>query len=368
MPNATPEEALFRKKSREFAEKNLRPTAVDDDRDSHFRKELFHEAARLGLTSIVIPEEFGGGSGSYISYFGVIEELARASASFAVITGVINLVQGAICAFGTDEQKRSLLPKLTSGEWLGAFSLSESHSGSDAASLRLSAKKTSDGYLLSGTKLWCTNGGVADLYLVMARTGALGPKGISSFLVTATSKGFRVGKQEKKLGLRSSTLSELIFEECFVPESMRLGTEGNGFEVALSQLDIGRIGIGVCGLGLTSEALDIYYRASHKESYEGMSRYYAELMAAQALVAHTAQEKDRKERVTVPAAAIKLLGSDLAMRATSRVIDALGVRGVVPEAGVERLLRDAKALQIVEGTNQIQCIVLSRHLEKMVES
>ena len=373
-PNA--EEKDFCDKAKKFSDAFIRPTAVADDATENFRRSIFEGLAKLGLTSVHIPPEWGGQGKTHTTYYAVLEELAKASAAFSITVGVNQLVQGALLQFGSAEQKTEFLPLLTSGQMLGAFSLSESGSGSDASSLRLAAKLAPGGYLLSGTKMWCTNGGLADLYLVMGRTGGDGAKGISSFLVRKDSPGFRIGKKEQKLGLKPSSLTELVFEECFIPEQYRLAKEGEGFKVALSQLDAGRIGIAATAIGLSVEALNrVWEEGLVQKSFvfsEGTKAQFAEdfaaLQAVKALLNLTTQLKDRGDAVTALASQCKLLATDLAMRITSNSVEVLGFQGSSPAFGMERLMRDAKALQIVEGTNQIQKLVLSRELEKMVTS
>jgi alkylation response protein AidB-like acyl-CoA dehydrogenase len=286
---------------------------------------------------------------------------------------VTNLVQGAIAAFGNPGQKDTYLRRLTGGEWLGAFSLSEPQSGSDAAGLRLAAKPVSGGYRLNGNKVWCSNAGHADLYLVMARTGEHRTKGITSFLVPKDSAGFRIGKLEKKLGLRGSTLAELVFEDCFVAEAQRLGGEGDGFSVALSQLDAGRISIGTVGVGAAIDALERAWRylKQHPEHFgEGVQQIFAEhfagILAVKSMIREVSARKDRGQNISALGSAIKLLGSDLAVRVAGDAVGCMGEAGVCREYEVERILRDAKALQIVEGTNQIQRLVLSRELAAMI--
>lgn len=371
-PEATGDEASFRKKAREFADGQIRPTAQADEAAHRFRREIFEGMANAGLTNVGMPKELGGQGASARTYYAVIEELARASASYAITVGVTNLVQGGILKFGNAEQKEIYLKPLLQGKWLGAFSLSEPGAGSDAAALQTKAVKVDKGYRITGSKSWCSNGGLADLYLLMARTSADGPKGISAFLVRKDTPGFRIGKQEKKLGLWASTLTELIFEDCFIPEDQMLGKPGEGLQVALSQLDAGRISIASVGSGLAEEALRLVWAlagAGRFDFQDGVKSqfagHYASLQALKALLALAAEEKDRGTRVSALASQAKLLGSDLAMQVTSDAITAVGPLGAQVHTGLERLFRDAKALQIVEGTNQIQRLVLARELDKL---
>ncbi len=371
-----PEERDIRRKTAELVNQWVRPTAISDDRDCRFPQEAFHTIAKEGLVAVAVPQAYGGLGLSSQCYYAVLEELARGSVALSITAGVTNLTEGALINFGTESQKKAFLPRLTRGEWLGAFSLSEPQSGSDAASLTLSAKKTNGGYLLNGTKVWCSNAGIADLYLVMGRTGSERYRGISSFLVPKDTQGFRVGKLEKKLGLRASTLAELIFENAFVPESNRLADEGQGFIVALSQLDSGRIAIGAAGVAVAVEALERAWRFAAQQKLlgntasewgkEALTDYFALAQGIRNLISQAARMRDRKEVVTVIASQIKLLASDLAVRTASEAIAFMGPEGAAEEFEVERLLRDAKALQIVEGTNQIQREILKREMDQMM--
>ena len=335
--------------------------------------------ARLGLTSLLVPKKYGGSEVSARCYYACLEELSCASPAMTIVAGVTNLMQGALVQFGNEAQQRDYLPRLVTGEWLGAFSLSEPNSGSDAASLKLAARQAPGGYLLNGTKMWCSNAGHADFYLVMGRTAPHKTRGITAFLVPKSTPGFRVGKMEKKLGLRASSLAELIFEDCFIPESQRLAAEGQGLEVALSQLDAGRVTIGAAGVGIATEALERVWRFRTKQEKNGgesfgegtqqmLAEHLAYIQAARALVRDAATLKDQGERITVIAAQVKLLGSDLAVRVAQDAVHFMGEAGYLRENDVERMLRDAKALQIVEGTNQIQRMLLAREIKDMMRT
>lgn len=357
------DEAEIRAKAYEVGAEYLRPQAFDDDRLCRFRREAYQALGAAGLTSISVPKEYGGRGLSYRCYYAVIEEVARASAATAVSIGVTNLVQGALINYGSEIQKKKYLPKLANGDLIAAFSLSESGSGSDAASLKCAATKKGDRYLVNGTKMWCSTAGQADLYLLMARTGPERTKGITSFLVEPGYAGFRVGKQEKKMGLKASPLAELVFENCEIPEEQRIGKEGDGFKVALSQLDAGRISIGAVGCGITTESLELAIETGvGADSLEYLSDRYAGVQALRLMIREAADRRDRKESLTALASMCKLLGSDLAMQTTSDIISLLGPRAATADFAVERMFRDAKALQIVEGTNQIQRSLLARQM------
>lgn len=359
---------MVRETTARFVDEKVRPFVAEDDAKSLFRRELFQQVVGLGYHAFAHQAKYGGKGGSHRAYYAFLEELARGSLSLSVSVSVTNLVQGAIASFGTEAQKNRFLKPLASGEHLGAFSLSEPHSGSDAASLRLRARKVSGGYQLNGTKCWCSNAGYADVYLVMGRTGEDKTRGISSFLVPATTPGFRIGKLEKKLGLRASTLAELIFEDCFVPEDQRLGNEGQGFEVALSQLDAGRIAIGVVGVAATIEAIEAAWKTGLSEGdTHHFAGYFAELVALRTLITAAAVRRDAGAEFATLASSLKLLGSDLAVKVCHDAVHFLGYEGCRSGSVVERLLRDSKALQIVEGTNQIQRLVLSRKLDDIIQ-
>lgn len=375
-PQPNEDEKKVRDATRDIINQKLRPFSVEDDEKHFFRREIFTDFAKLGFTAMTVPKEYGGSEKSFRCYYAFLEEIARGGMAISVAVGVTNLVQGALLQFGTVEQKKKYLTKLTSGELMGAFSLSEPGSGSDAASLKCAAKPVSGGYRVTGNKVWCSNAGIADVYLLMARTSNEGSKGITSFLVPKDTPGFRIGKEEKKLGLLSSTLCELIFEDCFLPDALRIGDEGEGLAVALSQLDSGRLGIAACGLGVAIEALvrtwttlldDKTLEVGFAEGVQNrFAEHYAKIQSVKSLLWDVADLKDAGERVTVLASHVKLLASDLAMEVTSDAVEFLGFKGYTKEYEVERLMRDAKALQIVEGTNQIQRLVISREMTKML--
>ena len=362
------DEKQVREKTAKFVDQHIRPTVEQDDATSRYRRELFDGVAQLGFHAFPHPVQYGGKAGSYRCYYAFLEELGRGSLALSVSVGVTNLVQGALVEFGTEEQKERFLKPLTSGKYLGAFSLSEPQSGSDASALRLAARKKQGGYVFNGTKIWCSNAGHADLYLVMARTGEHKTRGISSFLVPANTPGFRIGKQEKKLGLRASTLAELVFEDCFIPQDQLLGEEGTGFQVALSQLDAGRISISAAGIAAATEALERALQYSHSEGTRDLfAEHFAKILSLKTMLTVAAQNRDAGIPITVLASSLKLLSSDVAVQVCHDAVHMLGYDGVRSGSGVERLLRDAKALQIVEGTNQVQRLVLARHLDTLLK-
>lgn len=373
---STKSNSIFIKRAQSLNAQLISPTVNEDDKNKVFRKSTFLSLKQEGLTSLLVPKSWGGQEEVSSTYYSVLRELGKVSASYSITVGIHQMIQSALLTFGSEDQKTRFLPGLVSGDLLGAFSLSESHSGSDAASLKTTAKKTSQGYIIDGTKLWCSNGADADLFLVMVRTGQEGSKGISAFLIPRQLEGFSIGKREVKLGLNQSSLTELIFERCLVPPSLLLGHEGEGFKIALSQLDSGRLGIAATGLGLAQASMEFVFQSRDEQGdlliSEGTqtewASYFAQLQATLALIDLVAELRDQGEVITPLASQCKLLATDLAMQMTSQAVTDLGWNGVLCSKGVERLMRDAKALQIVEGTNQIQKLVISRELDRIGRS
>ncbi len=374
IPPPSVQEQKWRDIAKKFANEVLRPTVLEDDEACRFRREYFDQAAKLGLAAISFPTSDGGQGQPYVCFYGAMEEIARVSMSMAVTLGVTTLVQGAVSRYGTPAQKERFLLPLLTGKMIGAFSLSEPHSGSDATALICSAKKVDGGYRINGTKCWVSTAGSADVYLLIARTAEHKTRGITSFLVPKETKGFRVGKQEKKLGLRSSPLAELVFEDAFIPDDQRLAGEGEGIAVALSQLDAGRITIGAGGIGIACEALERgwkYFRDREKKygvpfepiAQQAFAYHYTEVQSARGLIKAAAESRDRGEKFTLIAAQAKLLGSEVGVKVCSEVLSWCGEQAMSHEFGIERLLRDSRALPIVEGTNQIQKLVIAREME-----
>lgn len=355
---------------------HIAPVMEHDDESGEFRMDLFQGLGELGLCGIPLPEDFGGAGLSYQDYCLVLEEIARHSVSYAVTLSVSTMVQSILNEFGNAEQKKKYLPRLTAGEVIGSFALSESHSGSDAANLKTTAKKVSGGYQLNGTKMWVTSGGLSETYIVMARTGGEGAKGISAFIVEKGAKGFSFGKAEKKMGWKISPTRELIFDNCFVPDSQLLSTEGMGFKIAMAALAKGRITIGAIAVGLAQAALDyaISYSLDRKQfgehlfDFQGLQFLMAEdateIECARLLVHAAAKQYDAKIFDAKLGSMAKLKATDTAMDVTTNAVQILGGVGYTKEYPVERYMRDAKALQIVEGANQIQKVVIARELKK----
>lgn len=359
-----------------YCQKNIEPHMEHDDQEGKFRMEIFQGLAELGVTGVTLPEEYGGAALGVEDFCLILEEISKYSVSYAVTISVSTMVQSILEAFGTKEQKEKYLPSLTSGEEIGAFCLSESHAGSDAAGLKTTAKKTEGGYLLNGSKMWITSGGIAKTYIVMARTGGEGAKGISAFIVRDGDKGFSYGKLEKKMGWKVSPTRELVFENCFVPEENLLDKEGMGFKIAASALDKGRVTIGSIGVGLATRALEeaVKYSLTRKQfnqaifDFQGLSWMMAdmacEVEASRLLVKEAARSIDAGTKNIKLASMAKMKATDTAMKVTTDAVQIFGGVGYTSEYPVERFMRDAKVLQIVEGTNQVQKIVISRELKK----
>ncbi len=352
------------------------PTVKEDDEREHFRPEIFAALGAAGLCGVPTPEAWGGLGLGYVEYALVLEEIARISPSWAVCVAVNGLPQIILSTFGNDEQRARFLPGLAAGQLLGAFALSEPGSGSDAASLRTTAVRDGEDYVLNGTKFWITHGGYADVYVIMARTGGPGPKGVSAFLVEKGTPGLGYGKKEEKMGLRASPTVELVLENCRVPIGNRLGAEGEGFRVAMSALDSGRITIAATSVGLAQAALDCSaaYACERKQfdtaiiDFQGVGFMLADMAAkiesARLLVHKAAWLRDNGQPYAHIAAMAKCVATDNAMSVSTDAVQVLGGYGYTREYPVERLMRDAKVMQIVEGTNQVQRVVIARHLKR----
>lgn len=359
---------------REFTDEVLIPAAPDYEERSEDPAPLYKQLAELGLTGIPYPEEYGGGGLAYSSYLAVVEEIARGYLGFAIGLSVHTLCAFAVNSFGSDELKKDVLTKLCAGEWLGAYSLSEPHSGSDAAALSTKAVRENGSYRLSGSKVFCTRGNEADCVLVMARTGDTGSKGISAFIITKGTEGFAGSKKEDKMGWRSSPTWMLTLDDAVVPASYLVGEEGQGFRIALASLDSGRLGIASCSIGLAQRALDETLKfTSEREQFDRpinsnqavqfmLADMATQISAGRALYRHAARLRDEGHDYAIEAAEAKLFCSDAAMRITTDAVQLHGGYGYITEYPVERLMREAKGLQIVEGTNQIQRMVIGRRL------
>jgi alkylation response protein AidB-like acyl-CoA dehydrogenase len=359
---------------REFVADRARPAAAGYEEKHEFPRDLFQHLGEMGLCGIPYDEAYGGGGQSYLTYLLVLEELATGFFSLALTLSVHHLSAFGVHGFGSDALKQKYLPRLFSGEWLGAYALSEASSGSDAASLRTKASRDGDAYRLSGAKRFISSAGEAEFYLVMARTGGEGPKGISAFAVEKGWEGFDFGKREEKMGWQASPMRELLFDGCCVPAENLVGEEGQGFTIALAALEGGRMGIAACSTGLAQAAFDAavaFARERHQfgkpiVEFEGIQFMLADMAtgieASRRLYREAARARDAGAPYGIAASMAKLFASDMAMRVTTDAVQIHGGYGYMQEYPVERYMREAKALQIVEGTNQIQRMVIGRSL------
>lgn len=363
---------------RDFARKEIEPRAQEYDQAHKFPADLIKQMAQLDLMGIPIPPEYGGAGADFLSYVIAIEEISRASASLGVILAVHTSVGTfPILYFGTEEQKQKYVPQLAQGKMLGAFALTEPNAGSDAAKIRTTARLEGDHYVLNGSKIFITNAGHADVYTVMAVTDKYaGTRGISAFIVEKDTPGLKIGPPEKKLGLHSSSTCQLFFEDAKVPRENLLGKEGQGFHIAMSLLDGGRIGIGAQAVGIAQAAFDA--AREYTQQREQFGRQIAEFQAVQFMLADMATQIEaarllvyqaayRKEHGldhSKQASMAKVFAADTAMKVAVDAVQLYGGYGYMQEYPVERYMRDAKATQIYEGTNQIQRLVIARQLLK----
>jgi alkylation response protein AidB-like acyl-CoA dehydrogenase len=371
----TPEAIDLIDLTRDLVARELRPRADQAEATGKFPRELFSQLGELGLLSLPYPEEFGGGGQPATVYLQVLEELASGWATIALGISVHVLACSAVTEFGTRVQQELFLPDLLGGATLGAYCLSEAHSGSDAGAMRTRAVPDGDDYLISGEKAWITHGPVADFMLVAARTGDTGSRGISAFLVAAETPGIRAGSPERKMGFRASPTSSVNFDGVQVAAQRRIGDEGQGFRIAMAALDAGRLGISACAVGLAQAALDAAAEYAGQrvafgrtiDEFQGVSFLLADaatqIAAARQLYLYAARRKDAGKNFSTEAAMAKLTATDMAMRVTTDMVQVLGGAGYVEDHPLERYMREAKVLQIVEGTNQIQRMVIARSLK-----
>ena len=369
----TKEQEFVRKMVREFAETEVEPIAADIDREHRFPVETVEKMAKYGLLGVPFPTEYGGAGGDHISYAITVEELSRKCAS----TGVICSAHTSLCcwpifAWGNEEQKRTYLPGLLSGEKLGAFGLTEPNAGTDASGQQTRAEDMGDHWLLNGAKVFITNGGYADVFVVMAMTDkSKGNHGISAFIVEKGDEGFSIGKTEDKMGICASSTTELIFQNCKIPKDRLLGEVGQGFKVAMSTLDGGRIGIASQALGIAQGALDVTldYMKARKQFGKSLSKFQAlqfivaelatEIEAARLLIYKAADMKDKHLPYGPAAAMAKLFAAETAMHVTTKCVQLHGGYGYTKDYPVERMMRDAKITEIYEGTSEVQKMVIA---------
>ncbi len=361
---------------RELSAAQLAPRVDAAEKAGEFPRELLRLLGGAGLLSLPYPEEYGGGEQPYEVYLQVLEELSASWAAVALSVSVHTLSCYPLAAFGTPQQRERWLPDLLGGDLLAAYCLSEPQSGSDAAALSTRAVPDGDDYVVTGTKAWITHGGAADTYAVMVRTGEPGPRGISCLLLDAGADGLSFGAPERKMGYRSSRTSQVILDGVRVPRERLLGAEGQGFAIAMSALDSGRLGIAACAVGLAQAALEaaVEYAGSRRQfgrriiEFQGLQFDLADMAtqveAARALYLAAARRKDAGLAFGREAAMAKLFATDTAMRVTTDAVQVFGGYGYTEDFPVERYFREAKVLQIVEGTNQVQRMVIGRGLDR----
>jgi len=374
----TEEHILIREAARDFARTELLPGVIERDEKQAFPKELVQKMGELGFLGVMTDPKYGGSGMDAISYVLIMEELSKVDASASVIVSVNNsLVCYGLEAYGTEEQKQKYLSKLTTGEYIGAFCLSEPEAGSDATSQATTAIDKGDHYLINGTKNWITNGGRSDVYLVIAQTDRdKGHRGINAFIIEKGMEGFEIGPKEDKLGIRGSDTHTLQFNDVKVPKENRIGEDGFGFKFAMKTLSGGRIGIAAQALGIASGAYELALKYSKERKAFGteisnhqaiafkLADMYTEIEAARSLVMRAAWEKDQGINYDRSGAVAKLYASKVAMEQSVEAVQIHGGNGFVKEYHVERLMRDAKITQIYEGTSEIQKIVISRSILK----
>ncbi|MGB0881134.1 MAG: acyl-CoA dehydrogenase [Polaribacter sp.] len=370
----TEEHIMIRNSARDFAQTELLSGVIERDNKQEFPDDLVKKMGDVGFLGIMVDPKYGGSGMDTISYILIMEELSKIDASASVMVSVNNsLVCYGLEAYGTEEQKQKYLTKLATGEYLGAFCLSEPEAGSDATSQATTAEDKGDYYLINGTKNWITNGGRADVYLVIAQTDkAKGHKGINAFIVEKGMEGFHIGPKEDKLGIRGSDTHTLQFNDVKVPKENRIGDDGFGFKFAMKTLSGGRIGIAAQALGIASGAYELALKYSKERKAFGteicnhqaiafkLADMYTEIEAARMLVTKAAWDKDQGNNYDMSGAMAKLYASKVAMEQTVEAVQIHGGNGFVKEYHVERLMRDAKITQIYEGTSEIQKIVISR--------
>jgi len=372
----TDEQLMIQDMVREFSRKVVAPTAMKRDETREFPTENFEKMAELGLMGMMVPPEYGGAGTDTVSYVLALSEIAYSCASTAVVMSVHNsIVCESICRYGTEDQKKRYLPALVSGKSIGAFALTEPQAGSDPVSQKTSAVTDGDYYVLNGTKRFITTGKNAGLTIATANTEpAKKHKGISAFLIAKGTPGFIVGKTEDKMGLRASDTTDLIFDNCRIHKKELLGNEGDGFKIAMTALDCGRIGIAAQSVGVAQAALDaaVKYATEREQFGQLISKFQGlrwmaaematEIEAARQLMLSAAAMKDRGEKFTLQASMAKLFASEMVNRITGKALQMHGGYGFIKEYPVERFYRDARVFTIYEGTSEIQKVVISNHI------
>jgi alkylation response protein AidB-like acyl-CoA dehydrogenase len=374
----TEDQKMIKEAAREFASEKLAPKAQEFDEKEELPKELYKELADLGYLGMLMPEEYGGSALDFISYILTMEEFSKACAALMISLSVHNsLVSDSIFKYGTEEQKKKYLPKLTRGEIIGAYSLTEPQAGTDAGSLKTTALSKGEHYLVNGTKTFVTNGGIADLFILFVLTNPEAKsKGISCLLVEKGLKGFNIGAKEKKMGIRGSDTREISFEDCLVPKVNLIGEENKGFRIALELLDSGRIGVGAQSVGIAQSALDEALKYSKERVQFGqpicnfqaiqfkLANMATQIEAARLLVYRAAWLRQNKIRCSKEASMAKLFASEIANYVVNEAVQIHGGYGYMKEYAVERYFRDARVTEIYEGTSEAQRMVISRDLLK----
>ena len=371
---------LFRQMIREFAEKEVKPLATELDEEERFPVETVKKMAEIGLMGIPIPKEYGGAGGDNVMYAMAVEELSRVCGTTGVVVSAhTSLGTWPILKFGTEAQKQKYIPKLASGEWIGAFGLTEPNAGTDAAGQQTTAvfDEATQEWVINGSKIFITNAGYANVYVIFAMTDrSKGLKGISAFIIEKGTPGFTIGKKEKKLGIRGSATCELIFENARIPKENLLGQEGKGFKIAMMTLDGGRIGIASQALGIAQGALDetVAYTKERKQFGRSIAKFQntqfqmadldVKVEAARLLVYKAAWKESAGLPYTLDAARAKLFAAETAMEVTTKAVQFHGGYGYTREYPVERMMRDAKITEIYEGTSEVQRMVIAGHLFK----
>jgi len=373
----TEEQQAIRAAAREFAENEVSPIVEEHDESQKYPLEVVRKAAELGFLGVIFPEELGGAGLGYVEYVLVVTELSRVDPSVGISIAAHNsLCTNHIYKFGSDEQRRRWVPKLASGEWIGAWGLTEPGSGSDAAAASTRARKVDGGWVLDGTKAFCTHGSVGDVCVAMAVTDPEAKRGknMGAFVVERGTKGFRAGRKENKLGIRASDTAEVIFEECFVPDENLLGEPGDGFKQAMQVLDGGRISIAALGLGTAIGAYDTARRYAKERQQFGrpiaqfqaigfmLAEMATRIAAAEALTFAAAVEMDRTGRVTLKASEAKLMTGEASVFCAERGVQIHGGYGFVKDYRAEKFYRDCKINTIGEGTSEVQRLVIAREL------
>lgn len=369
----TKQQSMARQLFRDFAETEVKPLAAEIDEEERFPSETVEKLARFGFLGIPFKKDLGGQGCDTLTYVLCVEELSRVCATTSVIVSAhTSLCCDPIFKYGNSEQKAKYLPDLLSGKKLGAFGLTEPNAGTDASGQQTKAVRDGDNYILNGSKIFITNGGEAEVYIVFAMTDkSKGVKGISAFIVEASTPGFSIGKKELKLGIRGSATTELVFENCVIPKANLLDSEGTGFGIAMGTLDGGRIGIAAQALGIAQGALDeaISYVKERKQFGKALSKFQntqfriadmkTQVEAARLLVYRAAVAKDSGGRFSAEAAMAKLFAAETAMDVTTKVVQLLGGYGYTRDYPVERMMRDAKITEIYEGTSEVQRMVIA---------